>query len=86
MDITYISTKAGWLYLAAHKDLFNGEIVGYALSARMNKSLLMKLLFRTVVRKRPLSGLFHHSGRGSQYCSHDYRKMLDQFKMKYSMS
>ena len=29
-DITYISTKEGWLYCAAHKDLFNGEIVGYA--------------------------------------------------------
>jgi putative transposase len=30
-DITYISTREGWLYLASHKDLFNGEIVGYAL-------------------------------------------------------
>jgi putative transposase len=29
-DITYIPTEEGWLYLAGHKDLFTGEIVGYA--------------------------------------------------------
>ena len=27
-DITYVPTDEGWLYLAGHKDLFNGEIVG----------------------------------------------------------
>jgi transposase InsO family protein len=30
-DITYVPTDEGWLYLAGHKDLFNGEIVGYAI-------------------------------------------------------
>jgi putative transposase len=34
-DITYISTDEGWLYLAGVKDLFNGELVGYAMSERM---------------------------------------------------
>lgn len=27
-DITYVSTAEGWLYVAAIKDLFSGEIVG----------------------------------------------------------
>ena len=36
-DITYVATDEGWLYCAAHKDLFNGEIVGYALGARMTR-------------------------------------------------
>ena len=85
-DITYISTKEGWLYLAAHKDLFNGEVVGYALDTRMTKTLVMKSLFRAVSKKNPPAGLIHHSDRGSQYCSHDYQSMLDQFKMKSSMS
>ena len=85
-DITYIRTGEGWLYLAAHKDLFNGEIVGYALGKRMTKALVMKSLFRAVAKKRPPAGLIHHSDRGSQYCSHKYRKMLKQFKMKASMS
>jgi putative transposase len=43
-------------------------------------------LFRAVSKKRPPPGLMHHSDRGSQYCSHDYRKMLRQFGMRASMS
>jgi len=85
-DITYIRTGEGWLYLAAHKDLFNGEIVGYALDKRMTKALVMKSLFMAVAKKHPPAGLIHHSDRGSQYCSQSYWKLLNQFKMKASMS
>lgn len=85
-DITYISTGEGWLYLAGHKDLFTKEIVGYAMGARMTKNLVSQSLFRAVSAKRPSAGLIHHSDRGSQYCSHEYRKLLDQFNMRTSMS
>lgn len=85
-DITYIPTAEGWLYLAGVRDLFNGEIVGHAMSERMTKELVSKALFRAVVAKRPAAGLIHHSDRGSQYCSHDYQKLLKQFKMQPSMS
>jgi putative transposase len=85
-DITYIPTDEGWLYCAAHKDLFNGEIVGYALSPRMTKEFVSQSLFRAVVAKRPPRGLIHHSDRGSQYCSKEYRKLLTQFGMQTSMS
>ena len=36
--------------------------------------------------RRPETGLILHSDRGSQYCSHDYRKLAKQFGMKLSMS
>jgi putative transposase len=85
-DITYIPTEEGWLYLAGHKDLFTGEIVGYALGNRITKHLVSQSLFRSVAAKRPGSGLIHHSDRGSQYCAHDYRKLMDQFTMRVSMS
>lgn len=85
-DITYIPTAEGWLYLAGVRDLFNGEIVGHAMSERMTKELVSKALFRAVVAKRPAAGLIHHSDRGSQYCSHGYQKLLKQFKMQPSMS
>ena len=68
-DITYILTGEGWLYLAAHEDLFTGEIVGCALDKRMTKALVMRSLFRAVAKKHPAAGLIHHSDRGSQYCS-----------------
>ena len=85
-DITYIATEEGWLYLAGHKDVFTGEIVGYAMGPKMTKNLVSQSLFRAVAAKKPVPGLIHHSDRGSQYCSHEYRRLLDQFHMSASMS
>lgn len=85
-DITYIPTAEGWLYLAGVKDVFTCEIVGYAMAERMTQELTGHALFRAVQQKRPTPGLIHHSDRGSQYCAHDYRRLVDQFRMKASMS
>jgi len=85
-DLTYIPTDEGWLYCAAHKDLFNGEIVGYTLGPRITKDLVISSLLMAVKTKKPDYGLIHHSDRGSQYCSNDFVKLLDRFKMKASMS
>ena len=84
-DITYISTDEGWLSCAAHKDLFNGEIVGYALGSRITTDLAIQSLSMAVARKKPQPGLVHHSDRGKQYCSQDYQNLLNQFHMKASM-
>jgi len=85
-DITYVPTDEGWLYLAGHKDLFTSEIVGYAMGERLTRNLVSQSLFRAVAAKRPAKGLLHHSDRGSQYCSHDYRQILGQFGLQASMS
>ncbi len=85
-DITYIPTEEGWLYCAAHKDLWNGEIVGYALGSRIAKELVEKSLVRAAAAKRPPEGLIHHSDRGSQYCSPHFQKLLARLGMKPSMS
>lgn len=85
-DITYIPTDEGWLYLAGHKDICSGKIVGYAMSERMKKKLVSRSLFQAVAAERPGKGLIHHSDRGSQYCAHKYRQLLVQFGMAASMS
>jgi len=85
-DITYVSTDEGWLYCAGHKDLFTGEIVGYALGPRITRDLVSKSLIRAVAAKRPPRGLIHHSDRGSQYCSAEYQKLLQRFGLTPSMS
>jgi putative transposase len=85
-DITYISTDEGWLYCAAHKDLFNGEIVGYALGPRITKELVTRSLLQAVAAKKPPKDLIHHSDRGSQYCAPYYQRLLRQFGMRPSMS
>ncbi len=85
-DLTYVPTEEGWLYCAAHKDLFNGEIVGYAIGSRIATDLVEESLSRAVSTRRPARGLIHHSDRGCQYCSHEYRKLVERFGMKASMS
>ncbi len=85
-DITYVPTDEGWLYLAGHKDLFNGEIVGYAMGDRLSKNLVSQSLLQALSTRRPKKGLLHHSDRGSQYCSHEYRSLLEHFGLEASMS
>ena len=85
-DITYVPTDEGWLYLAGHKDLFTGEIVGYAMGERLTRNLVSQSLLRAVAAKRPAGGLIHHSDRGSQYCAYEYQQILGHFELKASMS
>jgi len=85
-DITYVPTDEGWLYLAGHKDLFNGEIVGYAMGERLTRNLVSQSLLQAVAVKRPAGGLIHHSDRGSQYCAYEYQRMLGHFDVIASMS
>jgi putative transposase len=85
-DITYVPTDEGWLYLAGHKDLFNSEIVGYAMGERMSRNLVRESLLRALSIRKPKKGLMHHSDRGSQYCSHEYQSLLKHFGLEVSMS
>ena len=85
-DITYVPTDEGWLYVAGHKDLFSGTIVGYAMGERLTRNLISQSLIRAVTAKRPAEGLIHHSDRGSQYFSHEFRNILEQYGLTASMS
>jgi putative transposase len=85
-DITYVPTEEGWLYVAGHKDLCTGEIVGYAMGERLTRNLVSQSLLRAIFAKRPSTGVLHHSDRGSQYCSQEYRRLLERFGLRSSMS
>jgi len=75
-----------WLYMTGHKDLFTGELVGYAVGERLTRDLVNQSLLQAVTTRRPEKGLLHHSDRGSQYCSHEYQGLLTQFGLEVSMS
>jgi len=85
-DITYVWTFEGWMYLAVVLDLYSRQIVGWAMNKRMKKQLTLDALAMAYWRRKPPSGLLHHSDRGSQYACHDYRKRLNQYGMVASMS
>lgn len=85
-DITYIATDEGWLYLAGVVDLYNREAVGWSMSERINRKLVMDALDMAVMSKRPERGLIAHSDRGSQYASFDYQQLLTENEILCSMS
>jgi len=85
-DITYIWTREGWLYLASVMDLYSRKIIGFAMSHRMTKELVLLALNRAKNNQPPKEGLIHHSDRGSQYASIDYTAVLKEANIKISMS
>jgi transposase InsO family protein len=85
-DITYLATAEGWLYLAVVVDLFSRRVVGWATSDRLGEGVALEALGMGVARRRPRPGLLHHSDRGSQYASSEYRAVLAAHGMDRSMS
>ena len=85
-DITYIWTQEGWLYLAVVIDLFSRKVVGWSMSSRMKAQLVCDALEMAVWQRRPSAGLIHHSDRGIQYASQQFREMLEEHQFKGSMS
>lgn len=85
-DITYVPTSEGWLYLAAVMDLAFRGIVGWAMSSRIDRTLVGDALTAALQQRQPAPGLIHHSDRGSQYASADYQALLTQHGLIPSMS
>lgn len=85
-DITYLWTNEGWLYLAIVLDLFNREVVGWALKRRMTTDIVTEALTMAWFKRKPRPGLVHHSDRGSQYASNDFQRQLAAYGMTCSMS
>ena len=75
-DMTYIPTRTGWLYLAVLLDLASRRVVGWAMDTTLATRLPLTALQRALAWRQPPVGLVHHSDRGSQYASHDYRAVL----------
>lgn len=85
-DITYVRTWEGWLYLAVVIDLFSRKVVGWSMANHLRTELVLDALRMALGRRLPSKDLLHHSDRGSQYASHEYRKALRQHGIVCSMS
>ena len=82
----YIRTAEGWLYLAVILDLFSRRVVGFAMSEQVTRELALEALHQALGSRLETKDLIHHSDRGSQYASHDYRRALEKAGMTCSMS
>ena len=85
-DITYLPSKAGWLYLAVFIDLFSRRIVGWCVSTSLRHEMVLKALSRAIRARRPPKGLMIHSDRGIQYCCEGFREKIAEYGFVQSMS
>ena len=85
-DISYVWMREGWLYLAVILDLQSRRVTGWAVSNSMKCDLAIRALNMAIAFRVPPKGCIHHTDSGSQYCSHDNRKILRQHGFKVSMS
>ena len=86
IDITYIHTHEGFLFLAVVMDLFARNIVGWAMGSRMTSDLVLDALTMAYWRRKPEGKVMLHSDQGSQYSSRKCRKLLTSLDIAPSMS
>ncbi len=85
-DITFIWTGQGWLYLAVVMDLYSRKVVGWSMSRRVDRQIVVNAMQMALDQRRPRAGLIHHSDRGSQYLSDDFQELLSKHHVTCSMS
>ena len=78
-DMTYVWTNEGWLYLATIKDLYSGQIVGWAMDKQMTQQLVIGALNQVALRQHPLKGVILHASVGMQDDVKKYRNTLNSY-------
>ena len=85
-DITYLRSRAGWLFLVVFLDLFSRRVVGWCVNTSLGHETVLTALSRAVWQRRPDPGLMIHSDRGAQYCCDGFREAIDTHQFVQSMS
>ena len=83
-DLTYVRTKAGWLYVAVVVDAWSRRVVGWAMETHLRSELVEKALAMAVIRRQPKQ-VIHHSDQGTQYTSAAFGKRCRQAGVRPSM-
>lgn len=85
-DITYVPTAEGWLFVAGVMDLWSRRVVGLAMDDHLRTGLVVDALRQARIGRQPAGGCLHHSDRGCQYASAEYRLILKAHGFEPSMS
>lgn len=84
-DITELPTRSGSCYLASIVDAWSRRVVGWSMATHMRAELVTSALDAAIVRRRPGTGLVHHSDHGSQYTSLAFGRRLRESGIAASM-
>ena len=85
-DVTFIATRNGWLYLAMLMDLYSRKVIGWSMSDRIDKQLVLGALEMAILRRGSARNVLHHTDQGSIYLSDEYTGKLNAHGMMQSVS
>jgi putative transposase len=85
-DITYIRTGEGWLYLVIVIDLHTREVVGWSMSHKQDKQLVLQAVLMALWQRQSDEMVILHSDRGTQFTSDEYQRFLRSRGIISSMS
>jgi transposase InsO family protein len=84
-DITYVKTWDGWAFLATVIDLFNRQVVGWAIANHMRTELVIEAMQMAITHGHIKPGAIFHSDQGAQYTSENYAQFCKQHNIMQSM-
>lgn len=89
-DITYWKIGNSFVYISFITDAYSRKIVGYNLAESLYTSETIKALEMALsslsIQSKNKFNLIHHSDRGTQYCSNEYVKLLNDSGIEISMT
>ncbi len=85
-DITYIRTAEHWLYLCVVLDLCSGIVVGWSMSPRQERQLVLQAVLMALWQRPARTPVILHSDRGCQFASQEYQRFLKGHNLICSMS
>ena len=85
-DITYIRTAEHWLYLCVVIDLHSGVVVGWSMSSRQDRQLVIQAVLMAIWQRQEKEPVILHSDRGTQFTSDEYQQFLRGHNVICSMS
>ena len=83
---TYIRTAEGWLYLSVVVDLYSGRVIGWSMSPRQDRQLVIQAVLMALWQRTDRSPVVLHSDRGCQFTSDEYQWFLKGHQLRSSMS
>ena len=85
-DISYISTKQGFLYLSVIRDLYDNSIVAYKTATKQTVNLVLNTIRAAKRKEKVTAKLQLHSDQGFQYTSQAYFNLTQSYGITQSMS
>jgi putative transposase len=85
-DITDIRTAEHWLYLCIVLDLYSGLVVGWSMSPRQDRQLVVQAVLMALWQRPARTPVILHSDRGCQFTAEEYQRFLEAHQVICSMS